>query len=257
MDTASLLASVALHLAGFLVLSAIDGPTDLLPLTNQVEFTVMDPEPEPVPEPVVEPEPEPVKPEPEPVKPVPKAIETAAKAPKEPPPPSAEPPAAAEETIADFTGTTLVGEGEGGWVSAVGSGAQMNGPIGPPGAAVTGNVREGVAGGVVGGTGTRIVPVADLSRKPRIVSQDALNEALQRNYPKLARQQGIEGVTRIKLRIMANGDLRPLATISETYPGFADACRASLRGQRFDPGLDAQGNPTTTELPFTCTFEVE
>ena len=46
------------------------------------------------------------------------------------PPPSKEPPAAAEETIADLTGTTLTGESAGGWVSAVGSGTAMNGPIG-------------------------------------------------------------------------------------------------------------------------------
>lgn len=255
--SASLVVSVAVHAFTFLALGWFPAPEDMLSETSTVEMTVVEEIPEPEPEPVAEPEPEPVaEPEPEPVKPAPKPA--AVVAPKEPPPPDTpEPPAAAEETLADFSGTTLVGEGEGGWVSAVGSGAAMDKPIGKAGAAVTGRVREGVAGGVVGGTGVKVVPLGDLSRKPSAPSQDMLNDALERSYPKSARQQGIEGVARIKIRVLASGKLQTLATISETYPGFGEACRTSLRDLRFEPALDKQGQPVATEVPYICEFRVE
>lgn len=253
--------SVAVHAVTFVALGSVQ-PPDILKRDDTVELTVIEdfpevkaPEPEPEPEPVA-PEPEP---EPEPVKPVvqPKVAAAAPKEPVAPPPENAPPPPPAEETIADFSGTTLVGEGEGGWVSAVGSGAPMDKPIGKAGAVVTGRNREGVAGGVPGGTGVKVVPLADLSRKPQAPSQDALNAALERSYPKAARQQGIEGVARIKIRVMANGKLQTLATVSETYPGFGDACRTSLSDLRFEPALDKQGQPVTTEVPYTCEFRVE
>ena len=65
-----------------------------------------------------------------------------------PPPPDAPPPPPPEaETPADFSGTTLTNDGPGpGWASAVGNGEAMHGPIGRPGAKVTGRAREGAAG---------------------------------------------------------------------------------------------------------------
>lgn len=255
--SAGLVVSVALHAITFIVLGTVEPPADLLRRDDTVELMVID-EPEiQEPEPAAvapEPEPEPVKPEP--VKPAPKVV---APLPKDapPPPPSPEPPAPAPETLADFSGTTLVGEGEGGWVSAVGSGAAMDKPIGKAGAVVTGRERAGVAGGVVGGTGLKVVAAADLSRKPGQPAQELLDDALVRSYPKAARQQGIEGVARIRIRVLANGKVQTLATLSETYPGFGDACRTSVRDLRFEPGLDQQGQPVATEVPYSCEFRVE
>jgi TonB family protein len=261
-----LLLSGALHLGIFLAL----GTFQLEPRANvEVPVEISLEEPPPPPEPAAvppEPEPEPVQapePEPEPVKPPPRVRERApqpVEAPKEVPPQAA--PAAAQETIADFSGTTLTGEGEGGWASAVGSGAPMNGPIGRPQAAVTGRNREGVAGGVVGGTGLRLVGEADLSRRPSLPSKDLLNQALERNYPKAARQQGIEGSARIRLRVLANGKLEPVRKDKESYPGFGDACMNAVRevaqqGHRAEPPLDRQGQPAATEILFNCAFAVE
>lgn len=248
--------SVAVHAATFGALGAL--PADAPRRNDDIAEVAIVEQPEPVVPEQAAPEPEPPAPEPEPVKPAPKPIERAPKPPKEPPPPKPEnapPPAAAEETIADFSGTTLTGQG--GWASAVGSGAPMDGPIGKPGAVVTGRNVAGVAGGVVGGTGLRVVPESDLSRKPKPPDASLLNAALERSYPKSARQQGIEGVARIKVRVLASGKLQPLATLSETYPGFADACRSSLRDVNFQPGLDKVGQPVATEIPYTCRFTVE
>jgi outer membrane biosynthesis protein TonB len=220
-------------------------------------MTVVTPEPEPEP---VAPEPEePAAPEPEPPPPPPKAIKVpkpvVAKAPE--PGKTAEPPPAAEETLADFSGTTLTSEGTGGWASAVGSGAAMNGPIGKANAAVTGRDRSGVEGGVLGATGPRVVGEAELSRRPKPPSADVLNAALERHFPRSARDQGIEGVARIKVRILANGAVQPLATLSESYPGFAEACKASMRDQSWTPGLDAKGQPVATDVPYRCEFTIE
>jgi TonB family protein len=263
--SAGLLLSIVLHGAVFFALGAVH--VEPMALRDApIEISVFE-EPPPPPAPVVTPEPEtppaPEPPAPEPVKPPPKARERAPKPVEAPPPePQAAPPAPAEETIADFTGTTLTGEGAGGWVSAVGSGAPMNSPIGRPGAAVTGRAREGVAGGVIGGTGLRLVGEADLSRKPKLPSQDLLNQALERHYPKSARQQGIEGSARIKLRVMPNGKLEPMRQDSESYPGFGAACMKAVReiaqgGHRAEPAIDRQGQPAAIDIPFNCTFSVD
>ena len=256
MNAAGLLLSVAVHAATFFVLGTFRLDDKPKP-QDTVEVSLVE-EPPPAPE-VSEPEPEPVAPEPEKVvpPPPPKVVERAPKPPKEPPPANKAAPAAAEETLADFSGTTLTGQG--GWASAVGNGEAMNGPIGSATGVVTGRNRAGVAGGVVGaaGTGLRVVPEGELSRRVKPPSADVLNAALERAYPKTARQQGIEGVARIRLRVMATGKLQPLSTLSETYAGFGDACKASLRDIVFEPALDRTGQPCVTDIPYTCRFTVQ
>lgn len=250
--------SIAFHVATFLILGTF--PTDVVRPKDDILEVALVAQPEPEPAPVVAPAPEPEPPtpapEPEPVKPPPRPIERAPRPSKEPPPPvDKTPPAAAEETLADFSGTTLTGQG--GWATAVGNGAAMNAPIGSATGIATGRVRAGVAGGVVGGTGLRIVAAGDLSRQIKPPSADILNAALERNYPKAAKQQGVEGVARIRLRVFASGKLQPLSTLSETYPGFADGCKNSLREIVFQPGLDKDGQPVATDVNYTCRFSVQ
>jgi TonB family protein len=245
------LLSAGVHLVSFVALGSvrIDAP---LPRAKEIEFSVIT-EVEAPPEPVAEPEPAPL-PEPEPVKVVkPKLV---VPKPEEKAPETPEPPPKAEETLADFTGTTLTSEGAGGWASAVGSGAAMDAPIGKPNAAVTGRDRSGAQGGVVGGSGLRVVSEDRLSRRPKPPSPDLLNAALERHYPKAAREQGIEGAARVKLRVMPNGSIQALSTISESYPSFADACKAAMRGLSWAPGLDENGQPVATDIPFNCEFSL-
>jgi protein TonB len=273
--SAGLLLSLGVHAAIFAGLGTFRLEALAAASMPPVEISVVEPPPPPAPEvaptpeppaPVAEPEPEPVKPPPPP-----KVREHAPKPVETPPPETATPPPAAAqaETIADFSGTTLTGEGQGGWLSAVGTGGAMNGPIGRPGAMVTGRNREGVAaGGVIDGTGLRLVGEADLSRRPKLPSADILNEALERNYPKTARQQGVEGSASIKLRILANGKIEALrkdgsvASAANDTWGFGDACLKALRevAQQHrveETPLDRQGQPAATEIRFKCTFTVE
>lgn len=267
LGSAGLVLSVGIHAALFVGLGLFRLAPREAPLAP-VEFSVVESQPVlPEPQPELPPAAEEAEPEakaPEPVKPPPPRVvrERAPRPAAQPSPASSAAPAAAEETIADFSGTTLTSEGQGGWASAVGTGGSMNGPIGKAGAAVTGRAREGVQGGVVGGTGLRLVGDADLSRRPTMPSQDVLNRALERNYPKLARQQGIEGRAGIKLRVLADGRLEAVRKESESYPGFGDACLKAMRevakeGHRAQPPLDKQGQPVATEIRFPCTFAVE
>lgn len=237
------------------------------PEPNAVELVTLEPdvrEPEPEPEDVeAEPEPEPELPEPEPP-PEPVEARPDPRPQPEPPPdaPPPEEPPAAEEAIADFTGETLTNEDGPSWASAAGSGDAMEGPIGQPGAAVTGRRRAGVRGGVVGGAGEEdpgptIVPMSDLSRPPGVPDPGRLQETLRRNYPRQARELGVEGTARVRIRVRSDGRVVPMAVLNESYEGFGDACRRTLReGGRFTPPLDRRGEPVDTITAFTCTFRI-
>jgi periplasmic protein TonB len=263
---AGVVLSLLAHAATFVALGLVEYDDAAPDRRRPVEVTLIaEPAAQPIeapPAPVEEtkpPEPEPEKPPPK-VR-VPKPELAAVPPPVDKPVETSKPPAPAEETLADFSGTTLTGDSAGGWVSAVGNNAAMNGPIGKAGAAVTGRDVSGVAGGVVGakgeGSALRVAGPNDLSRQAEQPDQDTLNAALERNYPKSARLQGIEGTSQIRLRVLASGKPEPLSTISETYPGFADACRATLRSVRFRPALDRAGQPVATDIVFPCTFSVE
>jgi TonB family protein len=199
-----------------------------------------------------------VKPAPAPpeAKPAPKAVahRVAVRAPAAPPPreaPPAPPPEA--ETPADFSGTTLTNDGPGpGWASAVGNGAAMHGPIGRPGAKVTNGTQDG-ASAPSPVNAAPVVALASLSRPP---APPDLNDALERHYPETARKQGTPGQAVLKARITALGQVRDMVVVSQSAPGFGDACRATLRESKWRPPLDKDGQPVATFVSYTCRFEV-
>src|SRR5450631_321946 len=171
-----------------------------------------------------------------------------------PRPAEAEPQA---ETPADFTGVTLTNDGPGaGWASATGNGAAMNGPVGTPGARVTGRSRAGATGG--GGPGPKsegppILALADLSKPPRA---PVLSEMLERNYPDEARKRGVPGKAVMRRRVMPDGHLRDLIVVAESQGGFGEACKRTLRDSLWSPPLDLEARPVSTFVSYTCTFEV-
>lgn len=168
------------------------------------------------------------------------------------PPPSEAPPPA-DETIADFSGVTMTNDGPGaGWASATGNGQTMNGPVGRPGARVTGrNVNGDPASSR---QGDPIVGAGDLSRAP---AAPDLSEALARAYPPEARNRGIEGKAVIRARITPEGRVAELTLISETAPGFGAACQKTLRGSSWSPPLDRDARPVSTFINYTCRFDVQ
>lgn len=265
--------SVGAHVAAALVLWILPAIPILDAPPPPVEIAVIDsspPEPivEPPPEPEPEPEPEPVvpPPEPEPVierrpRPEPRPDPPVRPDPAPQPEPSPEPPAPAEETPLDFSGTTLTNESaDSSWQSNVGSGAPMEGPIGRPNAQVTDRNRRGSPDGTPGGTGegpgTPLVAAGDLSRRPG-PPIDRMRELLRANYPRQAQQLGVEGEADVVVQVDPDGTVRVLRIARESYEGFGEACRRTVRQSgRWSPPLDRQGRSVATRTTFRCTFTV-
>jgi TonB family protein len=241
-------ASLGLHAAGFAKLDRMGG-TAPAKVASKPTFMEMTPSPKPSTPPPPIPE----------EKPAPKVVRRLASvtAPRAPATAQAQAKASAEarppvaETVADFSGTTLTNEGAG-WASATGNGAPMGGPIGRPGARVTGRRVEGVSQPARPAE-PALVAVADLSRKPEA---PALQDILERNYPTEARQSGQSGKAVVRARITADGSVRDLMVLSETGQGFGRACRDTLAGSRWTPPLDQGGKAVATIINYTCRFEV-
>jgi TonB family protein len=232
--------------------SGIEDPMDAVAIAIVDEEPVAaEPEPgEDAPEPQEPAEPEPVKPPPKP---------KTFKAPKEPPKAPEEPPAAAPETPVAFDNIVLTNEGDepSSWAMDPGSGKSSDKPIGRPGAVVTGRSRDGIAGGIIGGTGIGVVvDVGDLSRQP---IPPSLKRKLEKLYPKKARQEGIEGEVIIRLQIAPDGLPAKIRLISEDPAGYelGQACIKTLRGEKWKPPIDREGKPVTTRVTYRCGFEIK
>lgn len=219
-----------------------------------------DDEPEEIEEEVeeeVEEEPELEEPEPEP-EPVVRAREPNDPAP-EPPPEAEEPPP--PEPL-DLSGTVLTGTGDSSFTVVQGDGSDREGPIGPPPRRRTGS-PDGVPGGTGGGgmgtgSGPRVLPLADLSRRPSPPDTSTITSCLQSNYPEAARNQGLEGVSRVRGRVMPDGSFARVRIASESVngQGFGQTCMRCLRGKRWTPPLGPDGNPVATEVTFSCDFQI-
>lgn len=200
-------------------------------------------------------EPEPAEPERVEPPPKPKTFQ----APKEPAKELLdEPPAAAPETPVAFDNIVLTNEGDepASWAVDPGSGESREGPIGRPDAVVTGRSREGVAGGIIGGTGVGVVvDVGDLSRQP---IPPALKAKLEKLYPKKARQEGVEGRADARLYVGPDGLPSKIRILSEEPDGyqFGEACKRALQGEKWKPPIDKDGKPVTTRVTFRCGFEI-
>ena len=216
-----------------------------------VEEDPVPPEPEEqTPEPEESAEPEPVEPPPKP---------KTFKAPKEPPKAPEEPPAAAPETPVAFDNIVLTNDGDepSSWAMDPGSGESREGPIGKPDAVVTGRSRDGIVGGIVGGTGLGVVvDVGDLSRQP---IPPSLKRKLEKLYPKKARQEGIEGEAVLRLQIAPDGLPAKVRIISEDPTGYelGQACMKALQGEAWKPPIDKTGKAVTTRITYRCGFEIK
>ena len=257
LETGWVVLAIATH-AAFLGLMPTSpmGPGVDDPL-NTVAVAIVDEEPVAT-EPEVPPEEEPPQEpeEPEPVKPPPKP--KTFKAPKEPPNAPEEPPAAAPETPVAFDNIVLTNDSDepGAWAVDPGSGKSREGPIGRPDAVVTGRSRDGVVGGIIGGTGIGVVvDVGDLSRQP---IPPTLKQKLEKLYPKKARQEGIEGQAVLRLQISPDGLPTKIRIVSEDPTGheLGKACMKALQGERWEPPLNKDGTPVTTRVTYRCGFEI-
>jgi hypothetical protein len=51
--------------------------------------------------------------------------------------------------------------------------------------------------------------------------------------------------------------VRAARVMNESFGGFGEACRRTLAGSRWSPPRDASGKPVSTEVSYTCRFEIE
>ena len=252
--------SIAIH-AFFFVGLGFSPAADGASFRNVLDFEVLqtkEPEVEGEQPAKEEPEPEPEKPkkQPEPRAPAPKprAARNPAEPPVEQPPENPKPwePADQQPEPVDFPGLTLTAEGAGSsWTTAVGSGAPIRAPVVVPKPRKTRAVLTGTGGS--GGGETR-KPRKKLARPPQ--QPPDMDATLLRFYPRQARVQGIEGLAVMKVVIARNGQTSDIRLVRETYQGFGDACRKTLRSARWKPKLDNNGRPVPVEITYTCRFEV-
>jgi periplasmic protein TonB len=99
-----------------------------------------------------------------------------------------------------------------------------------------------------------LAKLSDLSRRPLAPSLDA---ALRQNYPAEMRRRGIAGQAEVRVVIDPRGRVGQVAIVSESAPGFADACRKTLLGSRWSEPIDRDGNPVSTRLTYRCRFQIE
>jgi len=253
LETAWVVLAIAMHALFLGVMPSVTrGPGIEYPM-DAVAIAIVEDDPVPpvpeeeIPEPEEPAEPEPVKPPPKP-----KTFKAPPKAPEE------EPPAAAPETPVAFDNIVLTNEGDepSSWAVDPGSGNSSDKPIGRPEAVVTGRSRDGIVGGILGGTGIGVVvDVGDLSRQP---IPPALKRKLEKLYPKKARQEGIEGEAVLRLQIAADGLPAKIRIISEDPTGYelGRACMKTLQGEQWKPPLDKNGKPVTTRITYRCGFEI-
>lgn len=60
----------------------------------------------------------------------------------------------------------------------------------------------------------------------------------------------------VRARILADGRVGTVRAVSESAPGFGEACKRTLTGSRWQAPLDARSEPVITDINYTCTFAV-
>lgn len=245
--------SLGTHMALLAALGFMPRPQ--LDMRKTVEMEIEEPPPPPPPPPPEE-EPPPPKAAEEAPKPKPAPPKIAAPKPAVAPPTPPQEAKPAAEAPVDLTGVTLTGDDGASWSSVVGNGEAMQGPAARIGK-VTGNDKGGAHDGAVGGKGNApaLVPEGSLSRRP--VPPEGMDALLEQNFPPRARAQGVSGSAMLRVRILSDGRVSDMQIVRETGDyGFGNACIKALRQRRWQPPLDKRGQPVSTEIRYSCEFEV-
>lgn len=224
-------------------------PPPAEPEVRQLEVRRVELPPEPAKPAPPEPEPAAVQPSPSRPKPVPPR-------PAEPPPPSpeAESPRAMEpEPPLDVPAPLALLDGA---IQAAANGVATSTALDARAGISRGGAPEPAAAvpRAPAPVAPAFTPLGDLSRKPRPPSLDAL---LRRNYPESLRRRGIDGQAMVRAHVTPRGRVARVEVLSESAPGFADACRRTLLGSEWTEPLDRNGERVATQLTYRCRFEIE
>jgi protein TonB len=113
-------------------------------------------------------------------------------------------------------------------------------------AGVAGGVGGGTPGGVIGGRGNGAVPAGRVANPPSLISR------VTPQYPRAARQRGIEGLVLLEAILDTNGRIEEDIKVLQSVPDLDGAAVAALRRWRFKPARDEQGRsvPVILEVPI-------
>jgi outer membrane biosynthesis protein TonB len=237
-------ASGLAHVLGWLsVGEQVSAAARRMPPASIVDFSMPPPPPAPV---LAEPPPAPSPPEPAAPRPAPPKPTAAPK-----PAPETPPPAAA------LSGVTLTGQGpDATWASPIGNGETMTAPLPAIGSGPPSTVEARPDPSAPAPHEPILVPVRNLSAKPR---PPTLDDLLQHNYPADARRRGLGGSAVVAARIEPDGVVRAVRVLTANDgdgDGFGEACRRTLLGSRWSAPLDTSGRAVFTEIRYTCRFQV-
>ncbi|HXJ21132.1 MAG TPA: energy transducer TonB [Polyangia bacterium] len=212
---------------------------------EHVDIQVIETEkPKPVePEP---PKPEPPKPEPPVVKMKPvRRVALAPPPPTNEPPPETPPPETPPPTTTPTTAPGPVHLGLS--LSSTSVGGAFAAPVGNSLAGKPGPHAAAPAADDVG----PITHAAALTEQPEPISC----EIPPSEYPKAALDAGFEGSVPLKLTLDATGHVRRVKVLKDPGYGLAAVAAKHAMHFTFKPGK-LNGVPTTTEIPYTVTFEL-
>jgi periplasmic protein TonB len=234
------------HVVGFEWLSLWAAQRPQLAPQRPVDLLMVEVEPPkpapPPPEPV--PEPEPTKPAPRPPPPLKVARPEAPTPPPleqlPPPPNDAPPPEPSAKPVPLFAGISL---------SSTTSTGTFSAPVGNTAYGKVGE-RAPDPAEVKAYVAPRYAPVYQVDREPKVRSQPRIE------YPREAKEAGVEGVVVLSVAIGADGAVREVKVLSGPGYGLDEAARRALLQFRFDAPTRG-GEPVATELTYRYTFFLE
>ena len=101
-------------------------------------------------------------------------------------------------------------------------------------------------------------PAPSKARGARTKNERSWAARIQENYPARALREEIEGTVGVRVTVTADGRASGCSVTSSSGSDILDsaACQGMERYARFDPALDAAGNPTTDSYSTRITYKL-
>lgn len=113
---------------------------------------------------------------------------------------------------------------------------------------VAGGVQGGTIGGVVGGRGNGPLPAGEVAHPPTLIRR------VTPEYPRTARQRGIEGLVVLEAILDVEGRVGRDIKVLESVPDLDRAAIDALRQWRFKPARDKSGTSVAVILEVPIRF---
>jgi len=102
-------------------------------------------------------------------------------------------------------------------------------------------------------------PAPSQARAATAKNQSSWARRIQENYPARAIRDEVEGRVGVRVTISPDGRVSACSVTSSSGSGVLDeaACEGMQRYARYDPALDAAGNPTTGSASTTIVYQLD